>query len=168
MQLGDVVFGASVEFVFRNNKKRSRLLALGLGLLLFQGCAMLQRPPDVATPAPEKPAPAPAPKTGAAPQALLPQTGGASWYGSQHAGKPTANGEIFDPAALTAAHRTLAFGSKIRVTNLANGKTVEVRINDRGPTANNRIIDLSAAAAKVLELIESGTATVRLELSPNQ
>jgi rare lipoprotein A len=141
-----------------------------LGLLLFAGCAMLQRPlDDVAPPAPGKSAPEqPSAKVGAAPEAKLPQTGEASWYGTQHAGKTTANGELFDPSALTAAHRTLAFGSKIKVTNLANGKTVEVRINDRGPYAANRIIDLSQAAAKSLEVNEAGTITVRLEFSGNQ
>lgn len=165
MQLVITLIGAFLEFLFQGFfKKGSCLLALVFGLLLFQGCTLLQRPPDTATPAPEKPAP----QTGTAPQAKFPQTGRASWYGPQHAGKPTANGEIFDPAALTAAHQTFPFGSKIKVINLANGKTVEVRINDRGPFGNNRIIDLSAAAAKALELTESGTATVRLELSSSQ
>jgi rare lipoprotein A len=98
-------------------------------------------------------------------QAKLPQTGEASWYGAAHQGKPTASGEKFDQARLTAAHRSLPFGTKIKVTNLGNGKTVEVEINDRGPFAENRIIDLSHAAAKALEIIDSGTATVRLELA---
>jgi rare lipoprotein A len=135
---------------------------MGLGLLLFPGCAMLQRPPDVA--APTQPA-QPAVKKTPALQLNLPQTGEASWYGAQHQGKPTASGEKFDQARLTAAHRSLPFGTKIKVTNLGNGKTVEVEINDRGPFAENRIIDLSHAAAKALEMKESGTATVRLELS---
>jgi hypothetical protein len=83
--------------------------------------------------------------------------------GAQHQGKQTASGTIYDQAGLTAAHRSLPFGSKIKVTNLANGKSVEVEITDRGPSAGNRIIDLSQAAAKALEMTESGTATVRLE-----
>jgi len=101
-------------------------------------------------------------------EATLPQTGQASWYGAQHQGKQTASGSIYDQAALTAAHATLPFGSKIKVTNLANGKSVEVEITDRGPFAENRIIDLSQAAAKALDMIESGTATVRLEWSSGQ
>jgi len=82
--------------------------------------------------------------------------------------KQTASGTIYDQAGLTAAHPSLPFGSKIMVTNLANGKSVEVEITDRGPAAGNRIIDLSQAAAKALEMIESGTATVRLELPSGQ
>jgi rare lipoprotein A len=100
--------------------------------------------------------------------AKLPQTGEASWYGAQHQGKQTASGTIYDQAGLTAAHPSLPFGSKIKVTNLANGKSVEVKITDRGPFAGNRIIDLSQAAAQALEMIESGTATVRLELPAGQ
>jgi rare lipoprotein A len=155
---------------------RSFLPAMCLGLLLSQGCAMLQRPSD--TPAPSETTTQPVPKQPEAAkppikqtpavQAKLPQTGEASWYGAQHQGKRTANGEIFDQGLLTAAHRTLPFGSKIKVTNLANGKSVEVKINDRGPFAEDRIIDLSQAAAKALEMLQSGKATVRLELSSDQ
>ncbi|MGZ8427128.1 MAG: septal ring lytic transglycosylase RlpA family protein [Candidatus Binatia bacterium] len=144
---------------------------------------MLQRPPETAAPA-ETPAQPAAPKTAVGVQpapsqlapvqpaikkspagpAKLPQTGEASWYGAQHHGKQTASGTIFDQAELTAAHPSLPFGSRIKVTNLANGKSVEVEITDRGPFAGDRIIDLSQAAAKVLEIIDSGTANVRLEL----
>jgi peptidoglycan lytic transglycosylase len=85
--------------------------------------------------------------------------------GAQHQGKQTASGTIFDQAQFTAAHPSLPFGSKIKVTNLVNGKSVEVKITDRGPFAENRIIDLSQAATKALQMIDSGTATVRLELS---
>jgi rare lipoprotein A len=97
-------------------------------------------------------------------EAKLSQTGEASWYGTQHQGKRTASGEIFDQRLFTAAHRTLPFGSKIKVTNLANGKSVEVKVNDRGPFAEDLIIDLSEAAAKALGFLQSGKATVRLEL----
>jgi len=141
--------------------RRSFPLAMCLGLLLSQGCAMLQRPPVPTLPETAKP---PIEKTPAM-QGELPQTGNASWYGAQHQGKRTANGEIFDQGLFTAAHRTLPFGSKIKVTNLANGKSVEVKINDRGPFAEDRIIDLSEAAAKALEMLQSGKTTVRLELS---
>ena len=156
------------------------LLATCLGLLLFQGCALLQRPSDITAP-PEAPAqppktsvqPAPsqlvpATKQSPAVPAKLPQTGQASWYGAQHQGKQTASGTTYDQAALTAAHPTLPFGSRIKVTNLGNGKSVEVEITDRGPFSGNRIIDLSQAAARALEMLESGTATVRIELPSGQ
>lgn len=142
------------------------LVAIGSGLLLFQGCAMLQRAPDVTTPPPAQPQVSP-PEVKKIPDAQLnlPQTGQASWYGAAHQGKPTASGEKFDQARFTAAHRTLPFGTKIKVTNLDNGKTVEVEVNDRGPYIDKRIIDLSQAAAKALGMKESGTTTVRIELS---
>ena len=91
-------------------------------------------------------------------------TGGASYYSNEFAGRRTANGEAFNPNALTAAHRTAAFGSSIRVTHLGNGKEVIVRVNDRGPFTRGRIIDISYAAAKKIGLHHSGTAKVRLTL----
>ncbi len=90
--------------------------------------------------------------------------GMASYYGSEFAGSRTANGERFDPAGLTAAHRTLAFHSRVAVTNIANGKEVIVRINDRGPWGKGRIIDISHAAARQIGMDRSGTARVKLEL----
>lgn len=93
-------------------------------------------------------------------------TGMASYYGPGLAGNLTASGERFDPEALTAAHRTLPFGARVRVTNTENGASVIVRINDRGPFAERRIIDVSQAAARKLGMIEQGVATVRLELLP--
>jgi rare lipoprotein A len=90
--------------------------------------------------------------------------GHASYYGAELAGHRTASGERFDPGALTAAHRTLPIGSRVRVTNLANGMSVVVRVNDRGPGARSRILDLSRAAAKEISMIRSGTAQVKLEL----
>ena len=89
-------------------------------------------------------------------------SGIASYYGHEFAGKRTANGEIFNPASLTAAHRSAAFGSRIRVTNIANGRDVIVRVNDRGPWTGGRIIDVSHAAAKQLGMLGSGTARVKL------
>jgi rare lipoprotein A len=86
----------------------------------------------------------------------------ASWYGPGFEGRRTANGETFDPGALTAAHPNLPFGSRIRVENLANDRIVEVRINDRGPSAGGRIIDLSRRAAEVLDMIEAGVVRVRI------
>jgi rare lipoprotein A len=89
--------------------------------------------------------------------------GNASWYGPGFAGRRTASGEIFDPGQLTAAHRTLPFGTVLRVTNLTNGLSVQVRINDRGPFKPDRVIDLSRAAAEEIDMIGSGLARVRVE-----
>jgi rare lipoprotein A len=87
-----------------------------------------------------------------------------SYYSSEFAGKRTANGERFNPSGFTAAHRSLAFNSRVAVTNMANGRQVTVRINDRGPWSKGRIIDISHAAAKVIGMHRSGTARVKLEL----
>jgi rare lipoprotein A len=89
--------------------------------------------------------------------------GHASYYGSELAGNRTASGERFNPRALTAAHRTLPLGTKVRVTNQANGKSVIVRINDRGPFVKSRLIDVSYAAAQQISMIRSGHARVRLD-----
>ena len=89
--------------------------------------------------------------------------GQASWYGPGFHGKKTASGEIFDQARLTAAHKTLPLGTKAKVTNLENGNTVEVEINDRGPYVGERVIDLSRAAANALGFVESGLTLVRIE-----
>lgn len=85
----------------------------------------------------------------------------ASWYGQEFAGRTTANGELFDPMRLTAAHRTLPFGTVLEVTNPANGRAVRVRINDRGPFVGDRIIDLSYRAALELDLVELGVAPIQ-------
>lgn len=90
--------------------------------------------------------------------------GNASWYGEEMAGRTTANGEIFDPLELTAAHRTLPFGTLVRVTNERNGRQVTVRINDRGPFIESRIIDLSFAAATEIGMIEAGVVPVTVEI----
>ena len=95
--------------------------------------------------------------------ALLAETGDASWYGSQYQGKPTASGEPFDMYAYTAANRTLPFGTVIRVTNLKNNKSVQVRVNDRGPTKESRIVDLSYQAAKDIGLLHDGVVPVKVE-----
>lgn len=91
------------------------------------------------------------------------QTGRASWYGPGFHGKKTSSGERFDMNALTAAHRTLPIPSYARVTNLANGKTIVVRINDRGPFHGKRVLDLSKGAAKALGFIQQGSTNVRIE-----
>jgi len=92
------------------------------------------------------------------------QTGEASYYAQSFAGQETANGEIYDPEKMTAAHRNLPFGTELKVTNLENEKSVNVTINDRGPYNRRRIIDLSRAAAEELNFIEEGEAQVRLKV----
>jgi rare lipoprotein A len=94
--------------------------------------------------------------------------GQASYYGARHHGNKTASGERFDQNALTAAHRSLPFGSWVQVTNLRNNKTVVVRINDRGPYAKKRIIDLSQKAAEQLDMLRDGVVPVRVEQLADQ
>lgn len=96
------------------------------------------------------------------------EAGMASWYGPGFHGKRTANGEAYDQRAMTAAHRTLPMPSVVRVTNLDNGNSVVLRVNDRGPFAHSRIIDVSKAAAEKLDMIRSGVASVRVEILPNE
>ena len=93
------------------------------------------------------------------------QTGTASFYGGKWHGRKTANGEIFDTYKLTAAHKTLPFGTRVRVTNLSNGKSVVVRINNRGPYSKGRIIDLSQAAFSKIENMSKGVTKVKLEVA---
>ena len=88
----------------------------------------------------------------------------ASYYADKYQGHKTASGERFDTARLTAAHRTLPFGTRVRVTNLDNGRSVVVRVNDRGPFVSGRVIDLSPAAAKQLDMLRAGVARVKLEV----
>jgi rare lipoprotein A len=119
--------------------------------------AIIPRSPGTREASPPATLPAPSPPT-------IVEAGLASWYGKKHQGKRTASGEVFDQKKFTAAHRSLPWGSIVKLTNLANGKSVEVRINDRGPFAKGRIIDVSRAAASVLGMVESGVARVQLEL----
>ncbi len=94
----------------------------------------------------------------------LEEVGIASWYGDEFHGKPTANGEIYHMGDLTAAHRTLPLPSIVRITNLNNNKSAIVRVNDRGPFAKNRIIDVSQRVAEILDFKHHGTADVKIEL----
>lgn len=114
----------------------------------------------VACSSPSKP---PRPKTRVGSAQYDAYNGKASWYGGRHHGGPTASGERFNKNAMTAAHRSFPMGTRVRVTNLRNGRSVIVRINDRGPYAKGRIIDLSEAAAKQLDMIEAGVVPVKLE-----
>ena len=91
------------------------------------------------------------------------QTGKASYYANNFNGRKTASGETFRNSKLTAAHKTLPFGTKVKVTNLKNGKSVKVRINDRGPFVTGRIIDLSKKAAKKIDMVDEGVGNVKIK-----
>lgn len=120
-------------------------------------------PPQPAPPAPGSPRRSNNP-VASPPPAGYTEEGNASWYGEPFNGRRASNGEIYDMHKLTAAHRTLPFDTVVRVTNLNNGKTTSVRITDRGPFVENRIIDLSMAAAREIESIGPGVVPVRLEI----
>jgi rare lipoprotein A len=91
------------------------------------------------------------------------QTGKASYYADKFNGRKTANGEIFHNSKFTAAHKTLPFGTRVKVTNLSNGKSVKVRINDRGPFVAGRMIDLSKTAAKKIDMVNTGVGNVKIK-----
>jgi len=151
-----------------------------LGSALLSGCgghkpAQAQVPPSPSLPSePEKPVvtPPPAATTGANEKIDVPadakpifeETGMASWYGAPYHNRRGSNGEIYDMNAMTAAHLTLPLGSIVRITNLKNGNSALLRITDRGPFVPGRIVDLSLAAAKALDVYLPGTAKVRLEV----
>jgi rare lipoprotein A len=163
-----------------------KFLTAGLTIAL-SGLAIAQTPATATKPAaPAAAAPAPAAAPAAAPAPAAPTTapapavapvaarsssttdvmeGKAAWYGKRFAGRKTASGKIFNPAAMTAAHNTLAFGTKVKVTNTKNNKSVTVTITDRGPSTPGRIIDVSAAAAGKLGFVRAGTADVKLEIT---
>jgi len=132
--------------VFRSPVHAGLAIA-GPGLLLLSGCAhrATARIPAAA-------------KIGST------QTGIASWYGDPYNGRASASGEIYDMQRLTAAHRTLPFGTWLEVTDLENGKKVDVRVIDRGPFVQGRIVDLSLAAARKIDMVGPGTAKVRLKV----
>ena len=136
------------------------LLTLALLAMLLGGCA--HRHKTTRRVAPPPPAPNAAPSD--MPRAGDVETGIASWYGHPYHGRPAADGEIYDMEKLVAAHRTLPFNTWVRVVNLRNEQAVEVRIIDRGPFIEGRIIDLSHAAATAIGMIVSGTAQVRVEV----
>jgi rare lipoprotein A len=129
-------------------------------------------PAAVGTPAAEAPVAAPEPALSPAESAVAQAAaavahtfqGIVSYYGREFAGRRTANGERFDPGVLTMAHKTLAFGTLVRVTNLNNNRSVVVRVNDRGPFVASRVADLSAGAAHLLGMLGAGVAQARLEV----
>lgn len=166
-------------------KTMKAAMALAVGAMVLAGCAHRKHargvppppPPPAATTTPETPRTTTAEggRTAAPPGKVKPgnpepeplmtvETGIASWYGHPYHGRPAANGEIYDMEKMTAAHRTLPFDTVVKVTNLSNEESVEVRINDRGPFVDGRIIDLSHAAAKAIGMIGPGTAEVRMEV----
>jgi rare lipoprotein A len=127
-----------------------------LAALALASCGGAHHTAKIPVPAPSSPPPAV--------HAGDTETGIASWYGAPYHGQRAASGEIYDMEQLTAAHRTLPFQTVVEVTNLDNGKRVTVRINDRGPFVKGRILDLSHAAAKHIDMIGPGTARVRLKV----
>lgn len=164
------MFDASMPNPAQRGGRGFRRLALAmlhaaLGLCALEILAACGPAATVSTVAPASTARA---QTASAAPATLPagaiEEGLASWYGPGFAGRLTANGEVFDPNELTAAHKTLPFDTRLRVTNLRNGRTVVVRINDRGPFKPGRIIDLSRAAAEAIGMIGSGV--VRVAITP--
>jgi rare lipoprotein A len=160
------------------------VLALTLICMALSGCGSRYVPGIGAPPPPPKKSPPPAP-TGKGgtykPYTVLGQTyyplgsaegysetGVASWYGPNFHGKKTANGERYDMYQMTAAHRILPMHTRLMVRNLDNGRTAEVRVNDRGPFVGNRVIDLSYAAANLLGVVGPGTARVSLQTIPGE
>lgn len=159
-------------------KPRRSLLVATLTCVMLFGCAQFGRVPESPSPAPAPAVPTPptppAPPAASAPPAAPPPSGAAapisqqrgriSMYGDEFAGKKTASGERFDPSALTMAHRTLPFGTHVRVTNLENQRSVDVVVNDRGPFVVGRIADLSAAAARRIGMVAHGVVEALLEV----
>jgi len=121
---------------------------LFVGMLLLAGCSHAPKP------SPEAPS-------------ARSEVGDASYYGSEFEGKKTASGERYHGDALTAAHHTLPFGTRLKVTDLSNGRSVEVVVNDRGPHKKGRVVDLSRRAAEELGMIGRGIARVRVEVLPD-
>lgn len=138
---------------------RQSLIALLAALVLLGAGAACGKKKGARVRPPRLPAPtAPAVQPGEV------EYGYASWYGNPYHGRATSSGEIYDMYELTAAHRTLPFGTEAEVTNMENGRKVRVRINDRGPFIDGRIIDLSLTAAKAISLVGPGTALVQVKL----
>jgi rare lipoprotein A len=157
----------------RAGRRLPGLAAISLAAIFLIGCAGRQpaanrQPAPPVQPGPEPPAETA--KSDASPVIPTPRTGvpfeegKASWYGAPFHGRQASDGEIYDMNKLTAAHRTLPFNTMVRVTNLNNGKSTTVRITDRGPFVDNRIIDLSYAAAREIESVGPGVVPVRLEI----
>jgi len=143
----------------------SMYFVAALACAMLFGCAQLERAPE---PAPPRPAPTvpPIPVQPSSGETAIStqQRGRISMYGNDFAGRKTASGDPFDPTALTMAHRTLPFGTRVRVTNLENQRSVEVVVNDRGPFVSGRIADLSEAAARRIDMVADGVVEALLEI----
>jgi rare lipoprotein A len=141
-------FAASCETIAWSMQRRSGgLIALAASLVLLSACArtVMTSPPRPAAIGSE-------------------ENGLASWYGHPYHGRPTASGEVYDMSQMTAAHRTLPFGTRVSVTNLGNARVAEVRINDRGPFVDGRLLDLSFGAASALDAVAAGVIPVRIRV----
>lgn len=136
-----------------------------LALLWCLSASSIAQPAPAAAPAPA-PAPAAAPAPAPAPAAASGEVsdGKVAWYGRKFAGRKTASGQAFDPNALTMAHKTLPFGTRVKITNPKNNRSVIVRVNDRGPTQADRVGDVSQAAAARLGMLRSGVIEAKLEV----
>src|SRR5579871_2380336 len=143
----------------RSEMSRTLGIAVALAAIFLFGCGHKKRA-HVSPPPPPRPAAAAMPPIG------YTETGIASWYGHPYHGRPAADGEIYDMETFVAAHRTLPFNTWVRVVNLRNNQSVEVRIIDRGPFIDGRIIDLSHAAANAIDLVGPGIGPVRIEVIP--
>ncbi len=132
-----------------------------IAVAMVYGCAQIEHAPESALPTPAPTVPSPSSghvATG------TPERGRISMYGREFSGRKTASGEPFDPTALTMAHRTLPFGTRVRVTNLENQRSVEVVVNDRGPFVSGRIADLSEAAARRIDMVADGVVEAVLDI----
>lgn len=145
------------------HSRPSSYLVAALACAMLFGCAPLERAPEREPPGPAPTGPPPqAPPSSGDTAISTPQRGRISMYGNDLAGRKTASGEPFDPTALTMAHRTLPFGTRVRVTNLENQRSVEVVVNDRGPFVSGRIADLSEAAARRIGMVADGVVEALL------
>ena len=147
-------------------RRRTSLAVAMIGLSGIGGAAaMAGAMPAMAQTTPAPAAPAPAPRTGSLSGAVgETQTGLAAYYSHRLNGRRTASGERFNNGAMTTAHQTLPFGTKVKLTNVKNGRSVVLRVTDRGPTQPNRIVDVSRAAAQRLGILRTGLAEVKLEV----
>jgi rare lipoprotein A len=158
--------------VAKRNVAPRGFAAASIVALTLSGCAqqpVASQPAEPAAPAIQPPAATPPKSTAAPPEREEKpsppiERGRVSVYGAEFAGKKTASGDRFDPEAMTMAHRTLPFGTLVRVTNVENGRSVEVRVNDRGPAIAGRIADLSLAAARKIDMIQNGVVDAILEV----
>ena len=176
MMMSEVAIDLSLFRKFRGNARRERAFssspAITLLTLVLIASAACGHKKNRMVPVPAAPQPSPVKRNSPAPQAIPPpvlpagyvEEGIASWYGIPFNGRHAADGEIYDMETLVAAHKLMPFNTWLRVTNLSNNKTVNVRIIDRGPFVEGRIIDLSKAAARQIDMIGPGTSRVRLEV----